>query len=103
VSKYRNIKVEIDGYKFDSKKEANRYQELVLLQKAGEITGLDVKPEPYSFDIDGAHICKYYPDFQYIEGSAKIVEDVKGGPRTQVYRIKAKLMLAFYNIKVRET
>lgn len=103
MSKYHNVKTDLDGYTFDSKKEAGRYQDLVLLQEAGEIKGLVVKPEPYSFDYQGRHICKYYPDFYYVEGNLGIVEDVKGGPRTQVFRIKAKLMLAFYNIKVRET
>lgn len=38
--KYRNKKVEVDGILFDSKKEANRYMELKLLEKAGEITDL---------------------------------------------------------------
>lgn len=102
-SKYHNIKTELDGYVFASKKEARRYQDLVLLQKAREIRSLVVKPEPYSFDYQGVHICKYHPDFMYIEDGQIIIEDVKGGPRTPVYRIKAKLMLAFYNIKVRET
>jgi len=108
TSKYHNIKTELDGYTFDSKKEARRYQDLVLLEKAGEIRDLIVKPEPYSFDYQGVHICKYHPDFQYRENTKKrdmsylVVEDVKGGPRTPVYRIKAKLMMAFYNIKVRE-
>lgn len=101
-SKYRNVKVSLDGYLFDSKKEARRYQDLLLLQKAGEIQSLEPKPEAYEFSYQGVKICKYLPDFRYIEAGKLIVEDVKG-KKTRVYSIKKKLMLAFYNIKVRET
>jgi hypothetical protein len=37
TNKYHAVKTEVDGIVFDSKKEANRYQELCLLQKAHEI------------------------------------------------------------------
>lgn len=37
--KYNNRKIEVDGMVFDSKKEASRYEELLLLQKAGAISG----------------------------------------------------------------
>ncbi|WP_416330384.1 DUF1064 domain-containing protein, partial [[Clostridium] innocuum] len=39
-SKYGAVKTEVDGIMFDSKREASRYQELRLLEQAGEITNL---------------------------------------------------------------
>ncbi len=45
IPKYRNEKAVIDGYTFDSKKEANRYFELKMLQRAGEITALELQPK----------------------------------------------------------
>ena len=44
-NKYRNIKTEVDGIKFDSKREAQRYQELKLLEKGGVISNLELQPK----------------------------------------------------------
>ena len=44
-NKYGARKVEIDGYTFDSKREAERYEELRLLQMAGKIRDLICHPE----------------------------------------------------------
>ena len=104
-SKCRNIKNVLDGYKFDSLKEARRYSELKLLQRAGEITDLEVQP---SFELKVNHtlICKYIADFSYYNGIGVpylVVEDVKGrksgGPWAH-FRIKAKLMDAIHGIDV---
>lgn len=43
-NKYGNIKTVIDGIKFDSKRESERYLELKLLEKAGEISDLKLQP-----------------------------------------------------------
>lgn len=84
-------------YKFDSKKEANRFIYLVQLQKIGKIDGLTLQPEfvlQQGFMIDGEkHLpIKYIADFAYVdvETGEKIVEDVKGH-ETEVFKIKHKL------------
>ena len=110
-SKYNAKPVKIDGLSFDSKKEARRYGELKLMERAGEISQLTVHPR-YSLDVDDEHICDYEADFKYLSHVSPlakslgypemIVEDVKG-MRTAVYRLKKKLMLAILRIEVRET
>ena len=101
IPKYRNVKTEVDGIKFDSKKEAARYQELKTLEKAGEINGLTLQPK-YELKVNGEKICYYIGDFGYIENGSVVIEDVKG-VRTHAYRIKSKLMRAIYGITIRET
>lgn len=123
-NKYRNVKVRaIDGIVFDSHKEARRWQELLLLQKAGEITELRRQVEyeliPAQYETyerygkdgkrlkDGVRLLErkvtYVADFVYTitETGETIVEDAKG-VRTKDYIIKRKLMLAVHSIKVKE-
>lgn len=102
-----------DGIEFDSRKEAARYAELVLLQKAGNISDLrlQVKYEliPAQY-IDGKcaeRAVSYKADFVYIRDGETIVEDVKGykDPKSTAYAqytIKRKLMLQKYGIRIRE-
>lgn len=107
--KYKNKKVMIDGIKFDSKKEANRYQELKLMQRAGIITDLQRQVKyvliPSQKGDDGRVIerpCTYIADFVYIDENGKtIVEDTKGY-RTSDYKIKRKLMLYIHGVKINE-
>jgi hypothetical protein len=109
VSKYNSKKTVVDGQTFDSKKEANRYQELVLLEKAGVIKNLSRQVKfvliPSQRDESGKVIereCSYKADFMYYdEAGETIVEDVKGF-RTKEYIIKRKLMLYQYGIRIRE-
>lgn len=122
-SKYGNRKTVVDGMTFDSKKEANRFRELQLLERAGKITALQrqVKyvliPTQREFSNEiykkGAHQghfkpgkvlekeCSYIADFAYIQDGAYVVEDTKG-VRTEAYKIKRKLMLERYGIQIRE-
>lgn len=110
MSKYFNKKVTINGEQFDSKKEAKRYQELLLLQKAGKIHGLMRQVKFVlipSQRIDGKVVereVSYVADFVYknIATGEEIVEDTKG-MRTKDYIIKRKLMLRMYNIRIYET
>ena len=93
--KYGNKKVLINGIKFDSKKEANRYYELLLLQKSGEISNLELQPKfllQEGFKKNGKTYRKieYIADFKYIENGKIIVEDVKGFS-TEVFKLKNKL------------
>jgi hypothetical protein len=83
-SKYKNTKVEIDGIKFDSKKEAQRWRELKLLEQAGKISNLK-RQIPYVLQEkyrrkDGKTVqaIKYVVDFEYTEEGKTVVEDVKG-------------------------
>lgn len=97
MSKYRNVKTEVDGYIFDSKKEARRYGELKLLATAGEIRNLELQP---SFDciVNGAKVCTYKADFAYFADNARVIEDVKSAitRKHPVYRLKKKLVEALH-------
>ena len=110
VSKYRNQKTIVDGITFDSKKEANRWAELKLLERAGKITFLQ---RQVSYVLvpkqvrDGKMIERpvvYKADFAYKdENGEDVVEDVKSpATKTQVYILKRKLLLWEYGLQVRE-
>lgn len=102
-AKFKNVRTVVDGRTFASKKEARRYGELVLLQRAGRITGLLTQVR-YTFEFRGVKLCDYYSDFDYHEDGVHVVEDVKS-PFTRknpVYRLKRKMMLAFYKVDIRE-
>lgn len=100
-TKYNAVKTEVDGIVFDSKKEATRYKELVLLQKAGEIKRLILQPKfvlQEGFSVDGKRYreISYVADFMYTDkDGTKVIEDTKGF-RTDVYAIKKKLFLKKY-------
>ena len=100
-SKYSAVKTEINGIKFDSKKEARRYKELKILEKADEIKSLELQPRfllQEKFKYNGKTIRKieYIADFRYIDEKGNtIVEDVKG-MKTEVYKIKKKIFLKIY-------
>lgn len=101
MSKYRSVKTLVDGIVFASKKEAMRYLELKFLARAGEITDLELQPA-FPIKIAGQKICVYKADFSYQQCGERVVEDVKG-VKTPVYRLKKKLVEAYYNIKILET
>ncbi len=95
-NKYGNKKTVIDGITFDSKKEANRYCELKILLRAGQITDLKLQvPFELCPASKGERGIKYIADFVYTEKGKKVVEDVKG-KRTDVYIIKRKLFKQKY-------
>lgn len=102
MAKYNNIKTVVDGITFDSKKEAQRYQVLKMLERAGAITDLKCQ---VAFELipkqQGERAVKYIADFVYKENGKVVVEDVKG-KRTQVYILKRKLMLWVHGIRVVE-
>ena len=119
-SKYHSTKVEIDGIRFDSKKEAKRYLELSTLEFEGKISNLqrqvrfNLIPPQYEYiwsDKKGDYIkgkclerqCDYVADFVYFDSETgeKVVEDTKG-VRTTDYIIKRKLMLQLYDIRIKE-
>lgn len=104
-NKYSNQKITIDGITYDSKKEARRHRELLLLERAGKITNLE---RQVKFELipkqDGERACTYVADFVYrnADNGKTIVEDCKGY-KTEVYRIKKKLMLWVHKIRIIET
>lgn len=123
TNKYNAKKVCVDGIEFDSKKEAKRYQELLLLQKSGEIYMLErqkvyellpAQREPDTVGKRGGVIkgklleraVEYVADFVYTDKTGKtVVEDVKGfreGGAYAVFVLKRKLMLYRYGIKIIE-
>ncbi len=95
-SKYHNRRTVVDGVVLDSQREANRYAELLLLEKAGEIEGLEVHPR-FDLQVNGVKIGTYVADFQYFDKrtNRSVVEDVKG-VKTTVYQIKKRLVKALY-------
>lgn len=116
ASKYRNKKVELDGRIFDSMKEAAIYTEFKACQKTGEIDKFEMQkvfeliPAQYAMkDVNGklkrscveraityrADFVVYYPD-----GEISVI-DAKG-MKTDIYRIKRKLMLMVHKIAIKE-
>lgn len=101
-NKYENKKVTVDGIKFDSQLEANRYCELKILQRAGQIKDLR---RQISFELqpgykkNGRHIqsINYIADFVYYDVNKKkfIVEDTKGY-KTEIYKLKKKILEYVY-------
>ena len=110
------------GYVFDSKKEYRRWQELRLMEKAGQIQNLQrqvkyilipaqyERYERYSQKTgkrlqDGVRCIErevgYISDFVYEKAGKTVVEDTKGF-RTADYKIKRKLMLHVHGIKIQE-
>ena len=95
-SKYGAKKTEVDGIVFDSKKEAGRYQELILMGHAGEIGALLLQPR-YKLYVNKKLICTYRGDFFYFDRKTQgeVVEEVKGF-MTRDAAIKIKLFTALY-------
>lgn len=122
-SKYGSRKQTVSGTTFDSRKEARRFQELRLLEQAGQISDLRLQvkyqliPPQRAPSIEvyksgpnkgrrkpGKLVekeCSYIADFVYVQDGETVVEDAKGY-RTDVYIIKRKLMLERYGIQIRE-
>ncbi len=99
-SKYGAIKTTIDGVEFHSRREAKRYQELKILQRAGKITDLLLQPS-YDLIVQGVKVCRYIGDFWYkdLMTGVSTLEDCKG-VRTPIFRLKAKLLKACYGIDI---
>lgn len=124
MAKYNNKKITVDGETFDSRREYLRYRELLLLERAGRINGLqrqvryELVPPQYESVArysektghrlkDGKKLVEhgvyYVADFVYtLKDGATVVEDTKGF-KTDEYIIKRKLMLKEHGIKILET
>lgn len=101
-NKYGNKKVKVDGHTFDSQREATRYKELKLMERAGVIKDLELQT---SFELiptirtetETLRKTVYKADFKYFDVNAdhEVVEDVKGF-KTDVYKLKKKMLLHKY-------
>lgn len=99
--KYGNRRTIVDGINFASAKEARRYGELKLLERAGEITALQLQPR-FPLLVAGKKICTYVGDFQYLERNASVVVEDAKGFKTPEYKLKAKLFEAVVGFPIRE-
>ena len=111
MNKYRNRKLTINGITYDSVKEARRHAELLLLERAGQITNLRRQVKFVLIPaqrIDGKvveHACSYIADFVYTQNGETVVEDVKGykkGAAYTIFTIKRKLILHVHGIRIKE-
>lgn len=109
-TKYHNQKIELNGEKFDSKGEMMRWEELKILERAGQIKNLrrqivfELLPNQYAV-VDGRRRVverrvTYVADFVYEEGGETVVEDYKGF-ETEAFKLKKKMMLFFFGIQIR--
>jgi len=110
-NKFGAVVTVVDGIRFASKREATRYAELTLLQRAGEIHALELQPVFPLVTVCATtgevhQVAVYKADFSYQDSTGcVIVEDVKS-PATKknaVYRLKRKMVEASYGITVTET
>lgn len=102
-NKYGNKKVKVDGHTFDSMREANRYKELKLMERAGVIKDLELQP---AFELiptirtehETLRKTVYKADFRYVDTKTDgvVVEDVKGY-KTKTYILKKKMLLYKYD------
>jgi len=106
-SKFSNIKSEIDGYKFDSKKESEFYGSLKIKKQAGLIKNFKMQV-PYNIVVNNIHIANYFLDFE-VENKDGTIEyiDIKGKDKktnkfikTGVFALKKRLVEAIYGIKI---
>lgn len=119
TNKYHSKKTTVDGIRFDSKKEAKRYQDLKMLEDLGIISSLRLQvpfeliPSQFETVTDAKgrkkkrcveRSVKYKADFVYIDSDGnQVVEDTKSQKtKTKDYIIKRKLMLQVYGIKIKE-
>jgi hypothetical protein len=112
ANKYHAQMCTVDGIRFDSTKEARRYEELKVLAAAGVILALELQPE-FSIIVlerwrdDGEQILcgRYRADFRYVDAQSGevVIEDTKSGPtKTTAYRLRKRLAEAIHGIRIRE-
>jgi hypothetical protein len=107
-SKYGAQPQIVDGIRFASKREARRYFELKMLERAGEIKELSLQPK-FPLYVASPHrterikVCDYIADFRYRKGPTGllVIEDAKG-MKTPVYRLKKKMFEAQYGLQITE-
>ena len=104
-TKYFNKITTVDGRKFHSKKEANRFVVLRELEKAGVIKNLECQVR-MPIEIHNIKVTTYVADFVYYQDGDRVVEDVKGmkkGAAYQHYSLKRDMLKVLYGITILET
>lgn len=99
--KYGAKSTDVDGIRFSSRKEAGRWQELKMLERGGEITGLTRQVTYYLQGANGPILtptgwkARYVADFVYFDNRTKdiVVEDAKGYA-TAEYKLKRAILAA---------
>lgn len=94
MSKYRNKICTLNGVKFHSLGERRRYQELLLLEKAGKIFNLKLQIK-YPLIVNDVKVGAYIADFVYYEEDNLVIEDFKG-VQTAVFKLKWKILQAMH-------
>ena len=102
-SKFRNVPTTVNGERFDSKGEAQRYAALLAAEQTGAISNLRHEVA-YALTVSGELIGKYIADYVYYVGGVRVVEDFKSpASRTPFYLWKRKHLLAEHGIVILET
>lgn len=110
MNKYRAVPIDTADGHFDSMGEYARWEDLKLMQRGGLISGLkrqvkfELIPKQKSKDGKNVQPVEYVADFRYFDKRTNqwVTEDFKG-MRTDVYKLKKKLMLWRYGIEIKET
>lgn len=109
ATKYGNSKAERGNLRFDSQKEARRFDVLLEMQQAGVISDLRLQPqftlqESYRTEIgERIRAVRYTADFSYVQDGKLVVEDVKSkATRTKEYLRNRKFMRAKFGIDIQE-
>lgn len=106
-SKFGNVRTEVitqgERILYDSKREAEIGNDLRIRELGHEISELKHQV-PFSFELNGILICRYFADFTYIENGKLVVCDIKSKITAKIpmYVLKKKMMRAFHNIEILE-
>lgn len=106
-SKFKAVKTVVNGVTFASKREAKRYQELLLAAKAKLIKDLELQPKfvlapsvRFEGEARAKPALRYVADFSYLRDGVRVIEDSKG-VQTDAFRIKRHLMKSVHGIEVK--
>ena len=93
VLKYGNAITEVDGIRFDSRKEAKYYEDLLWQQRTGAVKSIELQPEfvlQPAYEVAGKKIRPiiYKADFKVTEASGHVYYVDTKGMRTPGYVIK---------------
>jgi hypothetical protein len=112
ANKYHAQVCTVDGIRFDSRKEARRYERLKLLAAVGEIRDLELQPEfaitvleLWRAEGQMVHCGRFRADFRYVETHTGevVIEDTKSPPtRNTAYRLRKRLVEAIHGVTIRE-
>jgi len=109
-SKMRNVPTVVDGIKFDSRGESERYKVLKWMQAVGEISDLRLQHKieiAPGVRLPGAKRAsppvRYFADFYYRDAAGSVVVEDFKGQLTPVYKLKRHLLFALHGIAIKES